>query len=132
MHTQWLYGKSHIAKVSSKVKISWWYNIVAWPVLLGESEIYTGHNQQYDSIQIDNLEKRKIRSLSFSLCYFYDFFHHHSHLCLSVSFTFHSVHFHCPFKLHLFSSLEITDFLRFLLLWWCDFFHKEISFRLLL
>lgn len=36
--------KSYIAKASPKVKISWWYNIVAWPVLLGESErieIYT-------------------------------------------------------------------------------------------
>lgn len=36
-------------------------------------------------------------------------------------------------QLHLFAkTLRITDLLRFLLLWWCDFFHKKISFRLFL
>lgn len=36
-------------------------------------------------------------------------------------------------QLHLLvNTLRITDLLRFLLLWWCDFFHKKISFRLFL
>lgn len=117
--------KSYIAKASPKVKISWWYNIVAWPVLLGESErieIYT--TQRLPSFYTVYRKKYRSSVAYCWLCWCSVFFSSHPVFHLSFTFTTR--------QLLLFSRLRITDFLRFLLLWWFDFFHKEISFRLLL
>lgn len=105
--------KSYIAKASPKVKISWWYNIVAWPVLLGESErieIYT--TQRLPSFY--TVYRKKYRS-SVAYCW----------LCwCSVFFFFSScfsslIHFHYPSTTPIFktSHYRFSPVLVTLVIW---------------
>lgn len=122
-------------------------------MLLGESEIYTTFGRQYPAraipfqlllfsyytftvrsqIRSRPLSLARLRFLSFGLFSLFFLLLHDSVLSpgirsylFSNTFTFTTRQLHRIFR-KLF-ALQIW----FLLLWWCDFFHKKISFRLFL
>lgn len=64
--------KTHFARASSEVKISWWYNIDVWPVLLGESNnqistdcnvfviyIHLIYNTQHNTTHVERKKKKE-------------------------------------------------------------------------